>query len=541
MLLEKLTNHEKEMMSHYISAYGRLNDADGPSHRRADIDYILRIWDANKRDLFKLFGGELIVSKDIEIPLDVDDVKRKIGEAMDYPGEMYTFRRSFLNAISSEPTLIPVRYSLMELITTDALAENKMDYNSFSFTGKDGKLFKVNCGCKPIKTLGKIATMYNIDGFEEFRLKHSMLLNQKHLHGNLCLSIHPLDYMTMSDNACNWESCMSWKNSGCYRRGTVEMMNSPVAIVAYLTAEEEMSLETGYRDETWNSKKWRELFIVNKDVISEVKGYPYQSVSLVDAVLAFLRDLAKKNWDHEYDYDSIYLNDCGSVKLRDGNRATFAFWTETMYNDFGTMDRSHHMLVNTARVMNQLNAHDEYSLCYSGESECMWCGSISNSFDCEEALYCEDCGEYYTCSCCGAHFHREDDLFWVDDEGYCEECYAERFNQNQFNYDEPIAVEDSRTVYLRRTNDDTPEAMNEADYGYRSIICDLDGDYPYRAKNFLIDGYDSIKSKEVAPDTTVYWVDREDLTDSGFRAFGLWDENDQDNYFRPIEETHLWF
>ncbi len=174
-------------------------------------------------------------------------------------------------------------------------------------------------------------------------------------------------------------------------------------------------------------------------------------------------------------------------------------------------------------------------------TRCMWCGSVSNSFDCEEALYCEDCGEYYTCSCCGAHFHREDDLFWVDDNGYCEECYADHFNQNQFNYDEPIAVEDSRTVYLRRTNDDTPEAMNEADYGYRSIICDLDGDYPNRAKDFLIDGYDSIKSKEVAPYTTIYWVDREDLTERGFRMFGLWDENDQDNYFRPIEETHLWF
>ena len=29
--------------------------------------------------------------------------------------------------------------------------------------------------------------------------------------------------------------------------------------------------------EGWNSKKWRELFIVNEDIISAVKQYPYEN------------------------------------------------------------------------------------------------------------------------------------------------------------------------------------------------------------------------------------------------------------------------
>ena len=46
----------------------------------------------------------------------------------------------------------------------------------------------------------------------------------------------------MSDNNSGWESCMSWRNNGCYRRGTVEMMNSPYVIVAYLMLEELVSV-----------------------------------------------------------------------------------------------------------------------------------------------------------------------------------------------------------------------------------------------------------------------------------------------------------
>ena len=35
---------------------------------------------------------------------------------------------------------------------------------------------------------------------------------------------------------------MSWADYGCYRQGTVEMMNSPLMVVAYLTAEEPMHM-----------------------------------------------------------------------------------------------------------------------------------------------------------------------------------------------------------------------------------------------------------------------------------------------------------
>ena len=76
-----------------------------------------------------------------------------------------------------------------------------------------------------MRVLSKIATAYNLPGFEDFRIAQSLVTNQANLKGYITLSIHPLDYMTMSDNNCGWDSCMSWQEEGCYRQGTVEMMN----------------------------------------------------------------------------------------------------------------------------------------------------------------------------------------------------------------------------------------------------------------------------------------------------------------------------
>jgi hypothetical protein len=119
------------------------------------------------------------------------------------------------------------------------------DKESLSFVSpKDGSKVTITLGMKFMKALGKVVEAYNLDQemFEEFRIAHSQILNDKKLSGRLCLSIHPLDYMTMSDNESDWGSCMSWREGGCYRRGTVEMMTSPVVVVAYLKSEIDMNL-----------------------------------------------------------------------------------------------------------------------------------------------------------------------------------------------------------------------------------------------------------------------------------------------------------
>ena len=136
------------------------------------------------------------------------------------------------------------------------------------------------------------------------------------MDGELCLSIHPMDYMTMSDNDNNWQSCMNWMNNGDYRLGTVECMNSPYVLVAYLHNPNH-SMSIGPYE--WNSKHWRELFIIHPEMISEVKGYCFQDENLTNTILMWIKELAHNNLDWDYDNDEINVTDTNPIPFKDGD------------------------------------------------------------------------------------------------------------------------------------------------------------------------------------------------------------------------------
>lgn len=525
-MFAKLNDNEKNMISEYIERYapGENSPVTGD---RADLETVLRPWAEAKANLFKLFGEQFIIERPVEYPADIDDLENKVWKQLNWrTNAISTFKYNFYEAVEKYPELIPQRYGIMELMRPMNLATNKFEYDTIvikdPITGKD---FKIPYGCKPVKMLGKLAKMFNIPGFEEFRVELSMITNQKNLHGNLCLSIHPLDYMTMSDNDYDWESCMSWKQTGCYRQGTVEMMNSPYVIVAFLRGETDMNLFSSNREEKWNNKKWRELFIVHDDVISEIKGYPYQSTILVDKVLEWLREL-KEAQDVKYDSD-IYEHHGSerSIKTDDGY-INLEFWTHNMYNDFGTMDRGHHCLVATDRIERR------FSLCYSGVPECMWCGETNPSLSCEESLVCQDCDKTCTCENCGSHGWDEDDFIQVDGVWLCPDCYDDAVREDNIhstNYDTEYHLETNMaTITLSHFNGEAPAF----DWYDSSIITYDDWDYQSGDfKTYFRNGVESIKKHEGRWGHIQYYVCPEDLTDEGWAIFGLEDENERADYF----------
>lgn len=128
---------------------------------------------------------------------------------------------------------------------------------------------------------------------EKCRIIHSQALNSTKIEGTLCLSIHPMDYITMSDNDYGWESCMTWTREdepGEYRTGTIEMMNSPSVVIAYIKGNK--PYHPLGNDEVWSNKKWRELFIVDKEFISGIRAYPYQEDEFEDIIIKELAAMA---------------------------------------------------------------------------------------------------------------------------------------------------------------------------------------------------------------------------------------------------------
>ena len=119
----------------------------------------------------------------------------------------------------------------------------------------------------------------------------SRYMQENKIEGYLYLSVHPLDYLTISENNEGWHSCHSL--DGSYRGGNLNYMVDNTTIVAYLADEENKRLRTFEGSGlTWNSKKWRVLLHYNKEneAIYINKQYPYSCEALAERVVDWLTE-----------------------------------------------------------------------------------------------------------------------------------------------------------------------------------------------------------------------------------------------------------
>lgn len=461
-MLNKITETEYKMMKLYRDWYG-WQDEPAYSAPTMPIREVLTEWESANGTLYKLLGNNLKVSKEIEFKKSVSQLKDDISYALakyrsdwsEYPDrprierdarifeknyrewikETYpTHRERFwfdeeLTEQQKEENRINLSIvdALQLLIGYTSLARNQYIGDEVTIILPDGKPYKIRSGCKPLKPLAKIAAAYNIEGFEDFRIVHSQILNQKSIKGELTLSIHPLDYWTMSDNNSGWSSCMSWEDTGGYRQGTVEMMNSPCVIVAYLAAKEPMSI--GHNHE-WNNKKWRCLMIADEQVIASVKNYPYSNDELTQTALTWIKELAEQNlgwkyWNEspiKYDVEDSYTN----PNIEDATPFTMTFCCGHMYCDFGSSSNSYiyfkHDLDGADMPKNAWNNKVGLTFNYSGASQCMSCGELVDEFDDSSNLVCDRCEHICRCAECGERLYG-DEYYSVEGATLCESCY----------------------------------------------------------------------------------------------------------------------
>lgn len=424
-LFNKLNENQTKMMRYYIDHYAQHGDASGSG---TSLEYLMREWDARKSEyLYKLLGENFVVEKEIAYAKEEGKLKDELDAALwNRDNDMYTFRKGFDAFLWTHRHDLGEDYwKVKDLMNLDQLATNVYSGETFQVNAPEDRIIKVQNGCRPVKLIGKIVNAYGElhDEYEAFRTVHSQILNQKMLKGTMCLSILPIDFMTMSDNDSDWSSCMSWKEDGCYCRGTVEMMNSKMVVVGYLKGSSDMYVCDNL---SCSNKKWRELFIVTDEMIAGVKGYPYQNSAFVTECIKWLKDLAKTNlgWDfgesvakfehrHNFDYEGV------NYKL--------TFETETMYNDFGSCD--HYV-----SLRKDLEGGEHYTN-YSGCEECMACGTLGGCYDSEGCLVCDDCsGGGIYCEDCGERIYNGDE-YELDGRMYCRSCYDDHARECPVSHD----------------------------------------------------------------------------------------------------------
>lgn len=391
------------------------------------IEELLKPYQEAKTNLSKLFPeNTTIISKPFsanKFPSDIESDLIKNG-LREHP-----FYITLQNLFSSHWKTAPIYY-------TGNIAKNIFEAaEDLTITLPDNSTYVIKKGIKMMRLYSKLVDLFNLDraSFEDFRLFHSRILNQAKFHGNLCLSIEPLDYFTMSINRANWSSCMRL-DDGEYRAGPIEMMNSPCVIMAYLSSTDDVDYYWG----KWNNKKWRELFIVDETAIIGIKGYPYWDRSLESEALSWIASLVEEkfHWGPYSRTVSSAIEEKFCFFTFDENHK-YTFKTNLMYNDFSY---EHHALLNP-----QAPTEGIKRIYYSGFSECMNCGQ--GEIQDASSIQCEDCSPSIRCECCGNVLYDDETYYDKDGNTYCEDCYWERYSRCG-DCDCEMPREDSVTIDL---------------------------------------------------------------------------------------------
>ena len=532
-MLSKISKEEKMMID--VARRGQI-DRESSDANFCDTDTFLTPWAQEKNNLFQMFGKELILKFPVEFKMTEEEIINylnshnneapKIGDCL--------FLRKFyvwLNEYDREHCL---NYKVYEPIRGMAYNESLIKKTcTEDIEMPDGKV-KITKGTKIIKAFRKLNEVYKFadeEDFEDFRLKHSMLFNQATLKGNYCLSIHPLDFITLSDNESRWTSCMSWKNKGCYRLGTIEMMTSPYVVVGYLEAKEPMEMKMGCGEwGNWNNKKWRTMFFVHEDIITSIKSYPYFSEYLIKFGLDKLTELAEKYWKNvkyedtyrdsgENCFDKTWTDEeTGEVKIR------FAEFTcNYMYNDFGTT--THFFKFSNLFNKPENRDRDWNYYDYSGPAVCVCCGRVNNfaqdGGEETETMCCDDCIIIEHCEICGDRIYSNDYTYsCLGHDCICSSCNDDTIHLEYC--DEYAYYDDIRTTYLAILNENgefrgstlrVKQYEGDDDLGYcleRKTISKPYGNYGNREKFLVFNSFEDLKDNY---EELLRWSDSEDLED----------------------------
>ena len=230
-------------------------------------DELFGKWYKNKEYFIKtLFNGELKYTYPEKVKFDINmDVKiSKYAEFIEYVG-----------FVMNLPLIDPFFEYLTSIPAADFYDnELKRDY----FVGEK----KIPAGMKVVKSF-----KYFIEDkvlLSDIQNKASNFIQENKIEGYLTFSVHPLDFLSLSENTFNWRSCHAL--DGEYRAGNLSYMGDASTVVCYLSDGNDVVLPHFPPNVKWNSKKWRCLLHFNNfyDVIFAGRQYPFASASALETI-----------------------------------------------------------------------------------------------------------------------------------------------------------------------------------------------------------------------------------------------------------------
>ena len=280
---EMLSQVDVEGLEKLILHLSNLNE-----NSRIDIREHLNNWAKNKSHLYLVFGKKLKLEKEIEL---------------DFSGNS-TYVKCLISNFYQEITQAKVKRFLKSCSNTEIIM-NCLNRNT-SFEN-----VKFRAGDKISKCIGKILDLYDIAPAEKdsVLIKFSMLIQGVKAKGSAVLSIDPVDYITMSENNSNWESCHSM--SGCFKTGPFAYLQDGSTTISYVKPKDDCVFTYGDgKTLTYSNKNWRQIVLFSKELkyATQLRQYPYISQANQSTVANIVMDVlnAKSGLDYQIHPIEVY-------------------------------------------------------------------------------------------------------------------------------------------------------------------------------------------------------------------------------------------
>lgn len=281
---EMLSQVDTEGLEHLILHLSSISE-----NSRIDIRKHLSNWAKNKSHLYLAFGKKLKLEKEIEL---------------DFSGNS-NYVKSLISNFYQEITQAKVKRFLKSCSNAEVVM-NCLNRN-VSFEN-----MKFRAGDKISKCIGKILDLYDITPAEKdsVLIKFSMLIQSVKVKGSAVLSIDPVDYITMSENNSNWESCHSM--SGCFRTGPFAYLQDGSTTISYVKPKDDCVFTYGdNKTLTYSNKNWRQIVLFSKELkyATQLRQYPYTSQANQSTVASIVMNILNAKSGLDYQIHSIDVYD----------------------------------------------------------------------------------------------------------------------------------------------------------------------------------------------------------------------------------------
>jgi hypothetical protein len=226
-------------------------------------------------------------------------------------------------------------------------------------------------------------------------------LNPLTVHTYSILSVHPCDYLTMS-NGNSWVSCHNIYD-GCYMAGTLSYMGDPSSMIFY-TLDSDFS-----GTEFFTGKKLtRQVYAYQNNLLLQSRLYPdYYNDAQTQTNRAIVQSIIAESLG-EPDYWNTEKCDHGGLDY---------IWTTEDSNHYADYIYSEYK-----STISKLKDKQYKDIIIGSLAICIQCGKTHSNQETLTCDYCDD-GKSTYCEDCGERIN-EGDICYVNGRSYCEHCVS---------------------------------------------------------------------------------------------------------------------